>query len=170
MDQRLQLENAANYDAFAQHVAMSVWGCADSEQTVNAIMSRRVRFQSTLYCQDVASWCDHSRYGLYIRRGCPATCGECDSPTTTTTTTTTTTVDPVCKDRNGSCSYWAGKGYCSSSSIYYHWMQNNCCASCCADNADNDGSCPYWTRQAYCSPSSHYYRYMQKNCCSSCRK
>jgi len=35
-----------------------------------------------------------------------------------------------CTDLNSSCGYWAGLGYCSSSSQYYQYMQQNCCASC----------------------------------------
>jgi len=35
-----------------------------------------------------------------------------------------------CTDLNSSCGYWAGLGYCSSSSIYYQYMQQNCCSSC----------------------------------------
>jgi len=35
-----------------------------------------------------------------------------------------------CTDSNSSCGYWAGLGYCSSSSQYYQYMQQNCCSSC----------------------------------------
>jgi len=35
-----------------------------------------------------------------------------------------------CTDLQSSCGYWAGLGYCSSSSQYYQYMQQNCCASC----------------------------------------
>jgi len=35
-----------------------------------------------------------------------------------------------CTDLQSSCGYWAGLGYCSSSSVYYQYMTQNCCASC----------------------------------------
>jgi len=35
-----------------------------------------------------------------------------------------------CYDYDTNCPYWAGQGFCSSSSQYYQWMQENCCASC----------------------------------------
>jgi len=35
-----------------------------------------------------------------------------------------------CQDLNSNCGYWASLGYCSSSSIYYEYMQQDCCGSC----------------------------------------
>jgi len=90
------------------------------------------------------------------------------SPTTPTPPSPTPPSPPSgCTDLNDSCGYWAGQGYCSSSSEYYEYMQENCCASCCTDL---DTSCGYWAGQGFCSPSSQYYEFMQQNCCASCRR
>lgn len=35
-----------------------------------------------------------------------------------------------CSDSDASCGYWAGLGYCSSSSVYYDYMMQTCCRSC----------------------------------------
>jgi len=76
-----------------------------------------------------------------------------------------------CTDSKNSCRYWAGKGYCSTSSQYYQYMQQTCCKSCrpsgCTDSKD---SCSSWKGKGYCSTSSQYHQYMHQNCCSSCRR
>jgi len=93
--------------------------------------------------------------------------GEGGAPSPTPPSPTPPSPPSGCSDNDSSCGYWAGLGYCSSSSQYYEWMQQNCCASCCTDN---DASCSYWAGRGYCSSSSQYYDFMMENCCASCRR
>jgi len=83
-----QLDNAANYQYFAQDVAQSAWGCADSED-VNVGNLRCT--PSPCQCPSFSSLCDDSRYGSEVRQKCPATCGDCTAPAPTTAVPTTST-------------------------------------------------------------------------------
>jgi len=74
-----QLNNAANYQSFAQDVAQSAWGCTDSD-TVSVIGLSYTCSNSLCPCWVYADFCDHSQYGSSVRAQCPAMCGECERP------------------------------------------------------------------------------------------
>merc|ERR1719507_316098 len=75
--QSQQLDNAANYQYFAQDVAQSAWGCPDSEEVTGLPYTCG---NSPCTCSAFANMCDDGRYGQQIREQCPSTCGDCAGP------------------------------------------------------------------------------------------
>lgn len=80
-----QLNNAANYERFAQDVAMASWGCLDSEMvSVSGFTCQG----GPCTCRHFAGMCDDPTHGETVRRQCKATCGYCSDPTESATAST----------------------------------------------------------------------------------
>eukprot|EP00429_Kryptoperidinium_foliaceum_P071414 CAMPEP_0176071850 /NCGR_PEP_ID=MMETSP0120_2-20121206/35889_1 /TAXON_ID=160619 /ORGANISM="Kryptoperidinium foliaceum, Strain CCMP 1326" /LENGTH=557 /DNA_ID=CAMNT_0017405511 /DNA_START=49 /DNA_END=1718 /DNA_ORIENTATION=- len=77
-DQADQLNNAANFQNFAQDVVQTSWGCPDREEVVGLPYTCS---GGPCTCRHFRDECDHARYGAKIREQCPATCGTCTPPT-----------------------------------------------------------------------------------------
>ncbi|XP_033118735.1 zinc metalloproteinase nas-13-like [Anneissia japonica] len=72
-----------------------------------------------------------------------------------------------CSDNDSNCPSWAASGYCSSSSIYYQFMQANCPASCgLCSCTDKDPVCYNWALRGYCVLPG--YDFMEDYCPKSC--
>jgi len=74
--QAQQLNNAANYQNFAQDVAQSAWGCPDKGVVTGLPFS----CGGPCTCAAFADMCDDAEYGSMVRSQCPATCGDCTGP------------------------------------------------------------------------------------------
>jgi len=72
--QSQQLDNAANYQNFAQEVAQTAWGCPDSESVTGLPFTCN---PSPCSCKAFSDRCDDAQYGASVRSQCPATCGAC---------------------------------------------------------------------------------------------
>ena len=67
---------------------------------------------------DVSPWCSDTSLDAWCRtQAAPCPAPYCASASS-------------CTDNDTNCGYWAGLGFCSSSSIYYDYMQQTCCSSC----------------------------------------
>jgi len=93
LSQPSQLNNAANYQYFAQDVAQTTWGCPDSP-TVTGLPFTCTPSPCT--CRAFQDMCDDQTFGPQIKQQCPATCGLCRAPegamVTTTAAASTTTI------------------------------------------------------------------------------
>lgn len=84
LNQEKQLNNAANYEYFAQAVAHSAWDCADSK-IIQAPFSCT---PAPCKCEALVRYCDdESEIGQIVQAQCPATCGDCKAPASTSGST-----------------------------------------------------------------------------------
>lgn len=84
--------------------------------------------------------------------------------------------DPNCKDNNSACSYWAGRGECSTRQGAYEICPKSCgkCKSNPSPNPspqpdcqDLNQNCPGW---AHLCNDGYYGQYMAENCPATCRR
>merc|ERR1719401_207413 len=168
-----QLNNAANYQYFAEEISQSTQlaeprtVCADSYGSCQY-------YKDNGYCRDPND---------NIGKQCRKTCGFCSSGPSPPAPPAPAPVPSSCSDIDGACAYYKNQGYCSSSDH----IRKNCrktCGVCFSSPAppppmpappsvpapapsscsDIDGACEYYKNHGYCSSSDHIRTHCKKTC------
>jgi len=149
-----QLNNAANYQWFAQDIAQSVQ-LADPRVVCTDLDGGCGYYRDQGYCANN----DH------IRKHCRKTCGICVAgpaprPAPPPPAPAPPPSTASCADLDGGCAYYREQGYCANNDHIRKHCQKTCGLCSCADK---DGACAYYKSQGYCETD-----HIKENCAKTC--
>lgn len=188
LSQDKQLDNAANYQNFAQEVANAAWGCVDSDPPSLPFSCN----PGPCTCPPLAGYCNDATYGSTVTAQCPMTCGACSgggsspgpAPTPSPPSSGGGCTEPSTKISItlGGTTYTARcSGFANGGGCPYKKVQNACPVSCgvCSASAAS-GNClddPLYSIQTQvgvlaCNDWKQYecWEEVVDNCPLSCRK
>jgi hypothetical protein len=153
LSQSDQLNNAANYQYFAQDVAQTAYGNPGTLPTIEAQEVCKETDKNCAYYKSLG-YCTTQES---IQKQCSYTCGFCDPFSTQRKATSNS-----CRDKDTNCGYYQSLGFCASvENIRQECKQT--CGLCSSSSSckDDDGSCAHYT--AYCS-ADHIRAACKKTC------